>query len=204
MHSPAGHSPAAPEHEPASIDVPVVDLIARADGGDLQANGQLFATLYQRLHSLARREVAQHGGALTLSPTTLLHEVFLDMSQREATRFPDQARFLGYAARAMRGVVIDHVRERASQKRGGHLHITGMDTDMNGAMAWDEGLLPIHDALEELERIEPGLAQVVDLKFFCGFSFTEIAALQQVSERTVQRHWEKARLLLHRALRSTD
>ena len=204
MRPPTGDSPAEPEHGPASIDAPVAELITRADAGDLQANGQLFATLYQRLHIMARREVAQQGGALTLSPTTLLHEVFLDMSQREATRFPDQARFLGYAARAMRGVVIDHVREHAAQKRGGHLHITSLDTNANNAMVWDEGLLPIHDALEELERLEPGLAQVVDLKYFCGFSFIEIAALQQVSKRTVQRHWEKARLLLHHALRSTD
>ena len=201
MGPPPSNSPPAAAAAPSAIDAPIAALIARADAGDMEARSQLFAALYERLHRLARREVSRHGGALTLSPTTLLHEVFLDMSQREETRFPDQARFLGYAARAMRGVVIDHIREHQAQKRGGHLHITALDTEAAEALPWNEDLLPIHEALEELELIEPGLAQVVDLKFFCGFSFAEIAAMRQVSERTVQRHWEKARLLLHRALR---
>ncbi|MGZ8259928.1 MAG: ECF-type sigma factor, partial [Caldimonas sp.] len=148
--------------------------------------------------------VFRSGGEVTLSTTTLLHEVFLDMSQREETRFPDQARFLAYAARAMRGVVIDHVRARQAQKRGGDLHITSLDTEAAEAVPLSDDLLPIHDALEELEAVEPELAQVVDLKFFCGFSFAEIAAMQQVSERTVQRHWDKARLVLRHALRPAD
>ena len=185
----------------ALIDPTVANLIARADAGDTQARKDLFAALYDRLHRLARREILRHGDALSLGTTTLLHEVFLDMSQREETRFPDQARFLAYAARAMRGVVIDHIRERQAQKRGGLLHITVLDTDVAEALPSSEDLLPLHDALLELESLEPELAQVVDLKFFCGFTFAEIAALQQVSERTVQRHWEKARLLLHRTLR---
>lgn len=198
---PTNDSPAPPGAVPASIE----SLIARADAGDAQARSQLFAALYERLHRLARREIGRHGGALSLSTTTLLHEVFLDMSQRQETRFPDQARFLGYAARAMRGVVIDHVRERQALKRGGEFHFTALDTEAGDStthgLAGDDTLLFVHEALAELELLDPGLAQVVDLKFFCGFSFAEIAALQQVSERTVQRHWEKARLLLHRALR---
>jgi RNA polymerase sigma factor (TIGR02999 family) len=194
--------PPAPAHA-GVVAPPVASLIARADAGDAQARSQLFAVLYGRLHRLARREVARHGGALTLGTTTLLHEVYLDMSQRQDTRFPDEARFLAYAARAMRGVVIDHVRGRQALKRGGDIHITGLDTDAAEALPWNGDVLPIDDALQELELLEPALAQVVDLKFFCGFTFSEIAALQHVSERTVQRHWEKARLLLHRALRST-
>jgi RNA polymerase sigma factor (TIGR02999 family) len=188
----------------AGIDASIAALIARADAGDAHARSQLFAALYDRLHRLARREILRHGGAQSLSTTTLLHEVFLDMSQREETRFPDQARFLAYAARAMRGVVIDHIRARQAQKRGGDLHITTLDTEAADAVPLSDDLLPIHDALEELESIEPGLAQIVDLKFFCGFSFAEIAAMQQVSERTVQRHWEKARLLLRHTLRPAD
>lgn len=186
----------------ALIDASIAALMVRADAGDAQAGAQLFALLYQRLHRLARREVARHG-ALTISATTLLHEVYLDMSQREQTRFPDQARFLAYAARAMRGVVIDHVRERQAHKRGGQFHITRLDTEAGEALAWDEGLLPLHEALEDLASLEPALAQVVDLKFFCGLSFVEIAALQQVSDRTVQRQWEKARMWLHRELGAT-
>ena len=193
-----------PAAAPAGTVAPSVEsLIARADAGDARARSELFAVLYERLHRQARREIARHSGALTLGATTLLHEVFLDMSQREDTRFPDEARFLAYAARAMRGVVIDHVRERQALKRGGDFHITGLDTETAEALPWSGDLLPINEALEELALHEPDLAQVVDLKFFCGFTFAEIAALQHVSERTVQRHWEKARLMLHRALRST-
>ena len=188
---------------PGTLALPLDSLLARADAGDRQARGEIFAALYERLHRMARREVGRHGGALTLGTTTLLHEVFLDMNQREDTRFPDEARFLAYAARAMRGVVIDHVRERQALKRGGDFHITSLDTDVAEALPWTGDLLPIDEALEELALLEPGLAQVVDLKFFCGFTFAEIAALQHVTERTVQRHWEKARLLLHRALRPT-
>jgi RNA polymerase sigma factor (TIGR02999 family) len=188
----------------ASIDASIAALIARAESGDAAARSELFAALYERLHHLARREVARYGDALTLSTTTLLHEVYLDMSQREGPTFPDQARFLAYAARAMRGVVIDHLRERQALKRGGHLHITDLDTHAADALPWQDNLLPIHEALEELEALDPALAQIVDLKFFCGFSLVEVAALQRVSERTVQRHWEKARALLHQALRPAD
>jgi RNA polymerase sigma factor (TIGR02999 family) len=193
--------PSAPDPARAA-ETPLAALFERADAGDAQAKEQVFAALYQQLRRLARREVARHSGALTMGATTLLHEVFIDMSRREGTRFPDHGRFLAYAARAMRGVVIDHVRERQAQKRGGHLHITALDTATAESVADQVDLLPVNDALEELERIEPALAQIVDLKFFCGFSFVEIAALQNVSERTVSRQWEKARTLLHRALRT--
>jgi len=185
----------------APLDDTIAALLARADAGDAHARGEIFAALYDRLHRLARREIARHGGALSLSTTTLLHEVYLDMSQREGTAFPDRAHFLAYAARAMRGVLIDNLRRRRAQKRGGDLDITRLDTDAGEELAWQDDLPQIHDALEELQALDPTLAQVVYLKFFCGFSLAEIATLQQVSERTVQRRWEKARALLHRALR---
>jgi RNA polymerase sigma factor (TIGR02999 family) len=196
--------PAAPAPVDTGFDATIAALIARADAGDARARSQLFVALYDRLHRLARREIFRQGGGHSLSTTTLLHEVFLDMSQREETRFPDKARFLTYAARAMRGVVIDHVRARQAQKRGGDLPFTTLDTEAANAVPLSDDLLPIHEALGELESLDPGLAQIVDLKFFCGFSFTEIAAMQQVSERTVQRRWEKARLLLRHALRPAD
>ena len=160
----------------------------------------LFATLYGELHRLARREAARAGPGAVVSATTLLHEAYLDMSQRDALAFPDRAHFLAYAARAMRNVVIDRARASAAQKRGGGLDITSLDTQTAGSVAEPAVLSEIGDALDELAKMEPELANVVDLKFFCGFSVAEIAALHAVSERTVQRQWEKARLLLYRAL----
>ena len=140
------------------------------------------------------------GRAASVSPTTLLHEAYLDMSQRDSLAFPDRGRFLAYAARAMRAVAIDRARAEGAQKRGGGLDITSLDTETAENVA-DPGMLSeIGAALDELATLEPALANVVDLKFFCGFAVAEIAALQGVSERTVQRQWEKARLLLYRAL----
>ena len=107
---------------------------------------------------------------------------------------------MAYAARAMRGLVIDRVRANGAQKRGGGLDITSLDTQVAGSCAEPAVLEGISAALDELALLDPDLAQVVDLKFFCGFSMAEIGALKQVSERTVQRQWEKARLLLYRAL----
>ena len=95
-------------------------------------------------------------------------------------------------------------RPRQAQKRGGDLHLTTLDTEAADALPLSDDLLPIHEALEELESLEPGLAQIVDLKFFCGFSFVEIAAMQGLTERTVQRDWEKARIFLLGALRRDE
>jgi RNA polymerase sigma factor (TIGR02999 family) len=101
----------------------------------------------------------------------------------------------------MRGLIIDHARERHAQKNGGLFEITSLNTDaMENAVDHRE-LVRISETLDELGKVEPGLAEIIDLKFFCGFSFAEIAAMRDVSERTVQRNWEKARLYLHRKIR---
>ena len=177
-------------------------LVARAQGGEPGATDLLFTQLYAQLHRLARREAARLGPQATLGATTLLHEAYLDISRRDALVFPSPGHFMAYAARAMRGVVIDRVRERVALKRGGGLHITSLDTEIAETCPQPELLSEIGEALDELAQLEPALAQVVDLKFFCGFSMLEIAALMGSSERTVQRQWEKARLLLFRALQS--
>jgi RNA polymerase sigma factor (TIGR02999 family) len=108
---------------------------------------------------------------------------------------------MGYAARVMRGLIIDHARSRQAQKRGGLFQITSLGSETDADPADARELTQISDALEKLARAEPLLAEVVDLKFFCGFSFAEIAAMRNLSERTVQRKWEKARIYLHRELR---
>ena len=168
------------------------------DASDPAAD-RLFTTLYNELHRLARRELSKRGGHMTLGATTLLHEAYLDMSGRE-TAFPDRARFMAYAARAMRGIIIDYARRRYAQKRGGMFELTSLQTTIADRLTDARELQQISDALDELAAVEPALAEVVDLKFFCGFSFAEIAAMRGVSERTVQRHWEKARLYLYRAI----
>jgi RNA polymerase sigma factor (TIGR02999 family) len=175
-------------------------LFASASAGEPAARQQLFAALYGELRTLAQRELQRHAAGYALSPTTLLHEAYLDMSARANLAFPDRARFMSYAARAMRGLVIDYARSRRAQKRGGEFQITALTTDLPDAAADDGHLQRISDALDALAAADPLLAQVVDLKFFCGFSFAEIAAMRGASERTIQRDWEKARLYLHRTM----
>src|SRR5207237_2384722 len=158
--------------------------------------------LYSELHRLAKRELARRGSPASLSVTTLLHEAYLDIAAREGNRFPDRPRFMGYAARVMRGLIIDHARSRNAIKRGGEFEITSLKTDVGENPVDGKELSAISDALDQLAKVEPKLAELVDMKFFCGFSFAEIAALENLSERTVQRRWEKARIYLHRNIRA--
>jgi RNA polymerase sigma factor (TIGR02999 family) len=159
----------------------------------------LFSTLYSELHRLARRQLAGQFIPARFGATTLLHEAYLNMAK--GASFPDRARFMAYASRVMRGLIIDHARARKSAKKGGRYHITAVTLDNLASPIDARELALINDALEELTTVEPELATLVDLKFFCGFSFAEIGAMQMISERTVQRKWEKARIYLHQSIR---
>lgn len=179
----------------------IAGLMEAAEKGNRSASEALFATLYSELHKLARRELARVGVPVTISATTLLHQAYIEMAGREGVSFPDQGRFMGYAARVMRGLIIDYARSRGAQKRGGQFEITSLGPDVE-TFADDPALTRISDALDELGKSDASLAEIVDLRFFCGFSLAEIAAMKGVSERTAQRQWEKARIYLHRAIRT--
>lgn len=179
----------------------IASLIAASERGDTDATQALFSALYTELHRIARRELSRYAAPMTLGATTLLHEAYLDMAARDGASFPDRARFMAYASRVMRGVIIDHVRNRRAQKRGGQFQLTSLDAGAD-AYADDRELVRISEALEELTAVDPDLAQVVDLKFFCGFTFREIAAMRGVAERTVLRQWEKARIYLYGSIRA--
>lgn len=175
-------------------------LVARADEGDRAARDALFAALYNDLHRLAEAHVKRASGAVTLGATTLLHEAYLGIASRDALAFPDRNRFLGYAARAMRGLAINYVRDRHAKKRGGELTFTTLDADKAVSPQASADLEALSAALDDLASIDPPLATLVDLHFFCGYTFGEIASLRGVTERTVQRDWTKARVLLRRFL----
>ena len=182
------------------MDSSVATLIAHAEKGDSSAADALFTLLYSELHRLAKAQLARNSHDATLGTTTLLHEAYLEMSAREKAVFPDHARFMAYAARAMRGLIIDHSRGRRRLKRGGEVDFMPLDESLETLTHLKQGradLERVGAALDELAALEPRLAQVVDLKFFCGFSFEEIAHLWGISDRTVQRDWEKARIYLH-------
>jgi RNA polymerase sigma factor (TIGR02999 family) len=181
----------------------IADLFEAVERGEAPASEALFSALYDELHRLARRVLARHGPTGTLGASTLLHEAYLEIAGRHDRSFPDRPRFMAYAARVMRGLIIDHVRSRHAQKRGGKFELTTFNTDVRDNHAVDDRELKrVSEALDELAETDPSLAEVVDLKFFCGFSFAEIAAMRGVSERTVQRTWEKARIYLHASIRT--
>ena len=172
---------------------------ASGTGGQPDAE-TLFGALYAELHRLAKRQLARGGSDASLGVTTLLHEAYLDISSRHGAVFSDEAQFMGYAARVMRGLIIDHARAAHAAKRGGEFELTSLETDDDEAAADPRELSEISDALDELAAVDERLVRVVDLKFFCGFSFVEIAEMMGLTERTIQRDWEKARIFLFRRL----
>ncbi len=163
---------------------------------------RLFAELYDELHRLATKKL-RHQSGLAISPTTLLHETYLGLSKSNA-RFPDRERFLAYASRVMRNLVIDFVRRRQAQKRGSGFQLTELKEELVGDQSIQgpdaDKLAKLSEALDELGKVDADLAELVDLKYFCGFSVAEIAALRGVSDRTVERDWHKARTVLYNAL----
>jgi RNA polymerase sigma factor (TIGR02999 family) len=185
------------------VDRSIPALIAAAEGGDRAARDALFESLYAELHRMAKRELTRQGPTSTIGVTTLLHEAYLGMTGGAGATFPDRARFMAYAARVMRGLIIDHARERQAIKRGGGFEITSLGTDVADNLADYEELSAIGAAVDSLATADPSLAEVVDLRFFCGLSIPEIATLSGTSERTVHRRWEKARIYLRQYLRPT-
>jgi RNA polymerase sigma factor (TIGR02999 family) len=185
---------------------PDLDALIQRAGSDRAAADELFALLYRELHRLAEYNLRRSNTTITLDATTLLHEAYLNMSGRKDVAFADQARFLAYASRAMRGLVIDYARRRRALKRGRQLEITMPEEEQPSADSVQQAqeLERLGDAIGELERLDPALAELVDLHFFCGFAFIEIAELRSSSERTVQRDWRKARLLLQHSLMGDD
>jgi len=170
------------------------------EGGSAQERSALFVSLYDQLRSIARREIRRSSGAVALSATTLLHEAYFKMKERSDSAFPDEPHFLAYAARAMRTLVIDYARSRQAAKRGGAFHITRLPTEIPEQQTEAADLERLGTAIDKLAVHDSALAQLVDLKFFCGYSLIEIAAMRGISERTAQRDWDKARMLLKQAL----
>jgi len=158
---------------------------------------RLFAGLYHELHRLAQRALRRDGRLLPISATTLLHESYLSVSKDD---FADSQRFLAYAARTMRGLIIDATRRRRALRHGGAFVMTSLEAEFElgheQSTPDEQELIRINDALEELESKAPALAELVQLRYFCGLSLEQIAVLRGVTERTVRRQWEKARVLL--------
>lgn len=179
----------------------ITELIGQARAGDETALATIFKVAYDDLRAMASKRLRAGGRGLILDTTALVHESYLRFSEAGQLNAVDRAHFLNYAGRVMRSVVVDFVRERRAQRRGGDaIHVT-LDTSVNEAVdTGEEEILRVHEALEELARHDEKLVHVVELRYFAGLSEAEVADSLGVHVRTVRRYWEKARLLLADAL----
>jgi RNA polymerase sigma factor (TIGR02999 family) len=180
----------------------LTELLGRLQGGDPEARDALFAAAYPELHRLARSRLRDGGRNSVLDTTCLVHEAYLRFVTAGDLRAEDRRAFFAYASQVMRSVIVNSVRERIAQKRGGDWQPLTLSTQIAGNVADDqETILKVHEALETLERAEPRLAQVAQMRYFGGYSEQEIAEALDVTERTVRRDWEKARLILAELVR---
>jgi RNA polymerase sigma factor (TIGR02999 family) len=181
----------------------VTTLLSALAEGKSECFGELYALLYPELRRLAHSRVRRSGDITLLDTTSLVHEAYLRFEHSKEVSFADRSKFMAYAARVMRSIVVDTVRARAAQRRGGDaVHVDLEDAEAQEVVApRDNEVLRVHDSLEQLAAVDPRLVQVVEMRYFAGMTVNEIAGVLNLAERTVARDWEKARLFLHACLR---
>lgn len=180
----------------------ITELLKAAGRGDNQAGDDAMALLYDALRLMARRRMRRSGDITLLDTTSLVHECYLRLERADTLAFNDRRQYLAYASKVMHAIVIDMVRARRADRRGGDSAHIELTTGVAGSLpAQEDEVLRVHEALEELAQADPRLAQVVEMRYFAGLSEAEIAECLGVTERTVQRDWRKARLFLSAALK---
>ena len=172
--------------------------------GRPEALDQVVALTYNELRVIAHRRLSARGRdrSGTVSTTALVHEAYLKLADQSRAGWRDRAHFLALASLAMRHVLVDRARERATLKRGGSPRQITLDDEVLAVEDQAEALLQLNDALDRLARMDPRLAQVVECRFFGGLTEQETAEALDLTTRTVQRDWVKARVLLRRVLES--
>jgi RNA polymerase sigma factor (TIGR02999 family) len=179
----------------------LTELLGQLEAGVPQARDALFTAAYTELHRLARTRLRDGGRNTVLDTTCLVHETYLRFVGAGELRAEDRRAFFAYASQVMRSVIIDSARERIAQKRGGDWLPLTLSTQLAVNVDDHETVLKVHEALEALERADPRLAQVAQMRYFGGYSEQEIAETLDIGERTVRRDWEKARLILAELVR---
>jgi RNA polymerase sigma factor (TIGR02999 family) len=175
----------------------LTELLERVQAGDAQARDALFGAAYAELHRLARARLRDGGRNTLLDTTALVHESYLRFVRAGALRAADRRAFYAYASQVMRTVIVNSARDRLAEKRGGPRTPLTLSSDVVAEIADGEQiLLAVHEALQDLEQVDARLAQVVEMRYFGGYSENEIAETLGVTVRTVRRDWEKARMLL--------
>ena len=190
--------------DPDASETPatITRLIERANHGDTGALNGIFSALYPELHALARARLRRNAPLTLLDTTALLHESYLRLVKVGALKVENRAHFLAYAARTMHSIVVDFARARLAERRGGGTDDLVLDTEIAAnAHEAETEIVRVHEALTELAAVDPRIVQVVEMRYFGGMTEEEIGAALGITERTVRRDWEKARLLLAIALK---
>jgi RNA polymerase sigma factor (TIGR02999 family) len=181
----------------------ITQWIALARQGDRAAFDSLFEALYPELRRIAHARLARSARDTLVNTTALVHECYLKFAGAQRLTAEDRIHFLAYAATVMRSIVVDMARAARAARRGGDAAHVTLNTDVvEGVAQPEDEILDIDEALVGLARLDERLAKVVELRYFGGYSNTEIALALDVTERTVRRDWDKARLLLADALRA--
>lgn len=178
-------------------DTEITQLLVRARNGEPERLGEVFQALYPELMRMARSRL--RGREATMTPTVLVHELFLRVTASEGLSLVDRRHFFAAAAQALRWIMVEEARRNLSQKRGGGAAHVQLDEELSPAApagAADTAVLALHEGLEALEQISAQRRQVVELRYFAGLEFKEVAELLDISERTAQREWERARAFL--------
>jgi RNA polymerase sigma factor (TIGR02999 family) len=181
----------------------LTELLGRLQAGDTEVRDALFAAPpTPSFHRLAHSRLRAGGRNTLLDTTCLVHEAYLRFVHAGDLRAEDRRAFFAYASQVMRSVIVNSVRERIAQKRGGgDRRPLTLSTQVAANVSDDaQTILKVHEALEALEQADPRLAQVAQMRYFGGYREQEIAESLDITERTVQRDWEKARLILAAAL----
>lgn len=180
----------------------LTELLGQLEAGNSKARDALYAAAYPELLRLARARLREGGRNVVLDTTSLVHEAYLRFVDSGELRADSRRAFFAYASQVMRSVIVNSIRERVAQKRGGASPPVTLSTRLGAQIASDEAtILKVNEALQLLERAEPRLAQVAQMRYFGGYSQEEIAEALSITERTVQRDWEKARLILAELVR---
>jgi RNA polymerase sigma factor (TIGR02999 family) len=185
-------------------DDPVSAALQAYRQGSPGAFDRLVALVYEDLRRIARRQLGRWRPGYTLNSTGLVHEAYLKLVDQSRASWQDRSHFFAVSARAMRHILVDHARGRSRLKRGGDRKLTALDEAMTSVAADADSILLIHDALDRLSTVDPRLTQVVECRFFAGYSEEETAEILGVSARTVRRDWLRARAWLHELMQSAD
>jgi RNA polymerase sigma factor (TIGR02999 family) len=178
----------------------VTAMLRQLDLADVHQGEQLLAVIYDELHRLAAGQMNRERVDHTLQPTALVHEAFLRLVDIDDVTWEGRAHFYGVAARAMRQILVDHARRVGAEKRGGNRQRVTFDDDLVPEAPAGFDLLDLHEAIGRLDRQDPALGRMIDLRFFSGLTLDETAQVLGVSRRKVAKDWAFARLWLSREL----